>query len=258
MKFPALRPPFVSRPTSHGGVRRIPGHPPAPRWQRAATLVVLDGGPIGAHVGGRVTGLSTMPLPTARPPERRVRLWLAYDGRHHTGWQYSGDGRSVQEQVESAVRKILKSDHLVRVHASGRTDAGVHALGQVVHFAVPDDWRMDGDAWCRAINCFLPPSIRVLDADEAQPDSMPATARPENITGTSFSTARPAPAGSRRGMALAMAAGFGGHAGRRRLFLGNTIFPHLRRSAMMARTRPGNGRNVRRLWRADLTPTARI
>jgi tRNA pseudouridine38-40 synthase len=101
--------------------------------------------------------------------ERRVRLLLAYDGRQHGGWPYVGDGRSVQEAVENAVRRILKSEALVRVHASGRTDAGVHALGQVVHFAVPDDWRMDGAAWCRAINSFLPPSIQVLDASYAVP-----------------------------------------------------------------------------------------
>ena len=101
--------------------------------------------------------------------ERRVRLLLAYDGRPHGGWQFVGDGRSVQEAVECAVMRILKSPNLVRVHASGRTDAGVHALGQVVHFAVPAEWRMDGGAWCRALNSLLPVSIRVLDAADAEP-----------------------------------------------------------------------------------------
>ncbi len=98
------------------------------------------------------------------PAFKRVRLTIAYDGRPFSGWQYVGDGNSVQEKLESAVARILKTDQLVRLHASGRTDAGVHALAQVAHFDVPPDWRMDGTAWCRAINCLLPPSIRVLDA----------------------------------------------------------------------------------------------
>jgi tRNA pseudouridine38-40 synthase len=98
-----------------------------------------------------------------------MRLTLAYDGRPHSGWQHVGDGRSVQEHVEKAVARVLKAGGLVRLHASGRTDAGVHALAQVVHFDIPPDWRMDGPAWVRALNCQLPPSIRVLAADEVDP-----------------------------------------------------------------------------------------
>ena len=110
------------------------------------------------------------PPPDANPPlPRRMKLVLAYDGRHHSGWQHVGDGRSVQEQLEAAIAKILKSDQLTRVHASGRTDAGVHALAQVAHFDVPGDWRMDGAAWTRALNPLLPPSIRVLETTDAPP-----------------------------------------------------------------------------------------
>ena len=110
--------------------------------------------------------------PTPEPddlPPRRMKLVLAYDGRHHSGWQHVGDGRSVQEQLEAAIARVLKSDALTRVHASGRTDAGVHALAQVAHFDVPGDWRMDGASWVRALNPLLPPSIRVLETEDAPP-----------------------------------------------------------------------------------------
>lgn len=96
-------------------------------------------------------------------------MTIAYDGRPHSGWQHVGDGRSVQEHVEVAVARVLKSPRLVRLHASGRTDAGVHALAQIAHFDIPLDWRMETQAWMRALNCQLPPSIRVLAADEVDP-----------------------------------------------------------------------------------------
>lgn len=92
----------------------------------------------------------------------RVRLTIAYDGRPFAGWQSQPGGNTVQDLLEAAVGRILKTEQPVPVHGSGRTDAGVHALGQVAHVDVPDTCRMDVAAWRRALNGQLPPAIRVL------------------------------------------------------------------------------------------------
>src|SRR6187402_3005572 len=91
----------------------------------------------------------------------RIRLTIAYDGRPFAGWQSQPGGNTVQDFVEAAVGRILKTTGPVAVHGSGRTDARVHALGQVAHCDVPDTCRMDEGAWRRALNVHLPPAIRV-------------------------------------------------------------------------------------------------
>ena len=93
----------------------------------------------------------------------RLRLTIAYDGRPFAGWQTQPAGNTVQDWVEAAVAKILKVEQSVVVHGSGRTDAGVHALGQVAHCDVPDDCRMDEAAWRRALNAHLPAAIRMME-----------------------------------------------------------------------------------------------
>jgi tRNA pseudouridine38-40 synthase len=102
----------------------------------------------------------------------RFRLTLAYDGRPFTGWQSQPSGQTVQDTLEAAIRKILP-DHPLRVLASGRTDAGVHALGQVVHFDIPGEKTLPPEAWLRALNVHLPPSVRVLVSDQV-PDTFHA------------------------------------------------------------------------------------
>jgi tRNA pseudouridine38-40 synthase len=62
----------------------------------------------------------------------KIALGVEYDGADFHGWQYQGDVRSVQECLEKALAKV--ADHPVTVHCAGRTDTGVHATGQVVHF----------------------------------------------------------------------------------------------------------------------------
>ena len=93
----------------------------------------------------------------------RLRLTLAYDGRPFAGWQSQPSGQTVQDTLEKALLQILP-DQPLRVTASGRTDAGVHALGQVVHFDTPAGSSLPPDAWLRALNVHLPPSIRVMES----------------------------------------------------------------------------------------------
>lgn len=84
-------------------------------------------------------------------------LVLAYDGTDFAGWQVQRDDRTVQGVVEGALAELLHRP--VRVHGSGRTDAGVHALGQVCHFDDAPDWperRIVG-----ALHGRLPPDVRV-------------------------------------------------------------------------------------------------
>ena len=62
----------------------------------------------------------------------RYVLKIAYDGTEYAGWQCQKNARSVQETLENAIKTALKKS--IRVTASGRTDAGVHAAGQICHF----------------------------------------------------------------------------------------------------------------------------
>lgn len=87
----------------------------------------------------------------------RIALGLEYDGSGFCGWQSQAGGGAVQDAVESALSIV--ADAPVRVVCAGRTDAGVHALAQVVHFdteAVRPD-----TAWVRGVNAHLPDSVAV-------------------------------------------------------------------------------------------------
>jgi tRNA pseudouridine38-40 synthase len=97
----------------------------------------------------------------------RLRFTIAWDGRPFAGWQSQPGGNTVQDLLEAAVARVLKLPEPVAVHGSGRTDAGVHGLGQVAHCVVPKSCRMDAVAWRRAINVHLPPTIRVLEVKRA-------------------------------------------------------------------------------------------
>jgi tRNA pseudouridine38-40 synthase len=97
----------------------------------------------------------------------RLRLTIAYDGRPFAGWQSQPAGNTVQDHLEAALGRILKMETPPAVHGSGRTDAGVHALGQVAHCDVPDTSRMDTAAWRRALNVHLPPGIRIMEVTPA-------------------------------------------------------------------------------------------
>ncbi len=93
---------------------------------------------------------------------RRVKLTLAYDGTAYRGFQVQPDGPTIQAVAEEALSRLLQQP--VKLRAAGRTDAGVHARGQVVDFA--DSGRRPLDAVQRGGNALLPPDIRILSAEE--------------------------------------------------------------------------------------------
>ena len=100
-------------------------------------------------------------------PSRTLRLVLAYDGTDYVGWQRQSDGVSIQGLLEDALRPIEGAD--VTVHGAGRTDAGVHALGQVASFKLSAA-TIDAVTLARALNAVLPLDLRVLRCEEAADD----------------------------------------------------------------------------------------
>jgi len=95
-----------------------------------------------------------------------VRLLVSYDGTDLEGWQAQPLARTVQGELNKALSTVLKVE--VKTYAAGRTDAGVHATGQVVHFQTP---RLIPDkAWVPALNSVLPRDIAVWRAEEVSPD----------------------------------------------------------------------------------------
>jgi len=90
-----------------------------------------------------------------------LKLTIAYDGANFGGWQIQPNADTIQERVEKALAEIAKEP--IRIHGSGRTDAGVHALGQVAHFDAPDHLTMNPFNWVPALNTKLPPQIRIIE-----------------------------------------------------------------------------------------------
>ena len=91
----------------------------------------------------------------------RLRLTVAYDGGPFAGWQSQARGDTIQDRLEAAFSRLCGGGRIA-VHGSGRTDAGVHARGQVAPADVPDRHRHSPTAWRAALNAQLPPHIRVL------------------------------------------------------------------------------------------------
>lgn len=99
------------------------------------------------------------------PTFHRIRLTLHYDGRAFHGWQVQPDQRTVQGELERVVSRLINRP--AAVIGSGRTDAGVHATGQVAAADVPQRWTPD--ALRRAMNALLPEDVWVADAALAPP-----------------------------------------------------------------------------------------
>ena len=87
----------------------------------------------------------------------RIALGLEYNGSLFSGWQSQSNGRGVQDVLEHAIQQI--AGHSIRVHAAGRTDTGVHALMQIIHFDTEASRPIT--AWTRGVNAFLPETVRV-------------------------------------------------------------------------------------------------
>ena len=92
------------------------------------------------------------------------KLTIAYDGTNYCGWQVQINGPTVQSQIEKAMAQI--TGERIRVTGSGRTDAGVHALGQVAGFKSVHS--LSCAQWHRALNGRLPDDIRILDVEELE------------------------------------------------------------------------------------------
>jgi len=95
----------------------------------------------------------------------RVKITLAYVGTAYAGWQRQNHAPTVQGAVEAAAAVI--ADRAVTVYGAGRTDAGVHARGQVAHFETEKSW--PPGEWQRAFNALMPADVRVVDAAQATP-----------------------------------------------------------------------------------------
>lgn len=96
---------------------------------------------------------------------KNIRLTLAYDGTDFHGWQIQPGQPTIQGVLVEVARRLTAEP--VVVHGAGRTDAGVHALGQVANFHTRS--RLTPGEFQRAFNALLPPAIRVLAAEEVEP-----------------------------------------------------------------------------------------
>jgi tRNA pseudouridine38-40 synthase len=97
---------------------------------------------------------------------RRIKAIVEYEGTEYSGWQLQKNANTVQAEIESALKKLLLKK--IRVSAAGRTDAGVHAQGQVI--SVITDSSINNRGILKGTNSFLPPDIRLLNVCEV-PDN---------------------------------------------------------------------------------------
>ncbi|MDX3215670.1 tRNA pseudouridine(38-40) synthase TruA [Streptomyces sp. ME02-6991-2B] len=98
----------------------------------------------------------------------RVRLDLAYDGAEFSGWAKQRSRRTVQGELESALQTVLRLPDPVELTVAGRTDAGVHARGQVAHVDLPEDvWEREGGKLLRRLAGRLPWDVRVWRVSRA-------------------------------------------------------------------------------------------
>ena len=98
--------------------------------------------------------------------KRRIALLLQYDGSDFNGWQSQKKGRPVQDEIEKAMEVLFKEK--IRIVAAGRTDAGVHALGQVIHFDCST--KLTLQKICVSLNGILAKDVAVKNAYYVPPD----------------------------------------------------------------------------------------
>ena len=95
----------------------------------------------------------------------KYKITLEYDGTQYSGWQVQKNARSIQSTLIAAAEKLLETK--VDIQGAGRTDAGVHALGQVAHLECVR--KLTGDALRMGLNDLLPASINILSAESVHP-----------------------------------------------------------------------------------------
>jgi tRNA pseudouridine38-40 synthase len=97
---------------------------------------------------------------------RYFKLTIAYDGSDFHGWQIQANKPTVQGEIVAVLCRLTQEN--VQLHGAGRTDAGVHALGQVGSFRTQSP--LSAGEFQRALNALLPPTIRIVAAEETGPD----------------------------------------------------------------------------------------
>lgn len=97
---------------------------------------------------------------------RHFKLTIAYDGTEFHGWQMQASKPTIQGEVVGVLRRLTQED--IQLHGAGRTDAGVHALGQVASFRTQSG--LSAVEFQRALNALLPLAIRIVGAEEVGPD----------------------------------------------------------------------------------------
>jgi tRNA pseudouridine38-40 synthase len=134
----------------------------------------------GWKAGKAADGMAPVfPIPSALPashieilrmidpaPLPRWKCLVAYEGTAFSGWQAQPDKNAVQDHIERRLAELLQTE--VRIHGSGRTDAGVHARGQVFHF--DGAWRHGAERLLAALRGGLPPVIQVRTAEVVAPE----------------------------------------------------------------------------------------
>ena len=101
--------------------------------------------------------------------KKRIRLTVAYDGTAYCGWQIQNNGRTIQGELNRCLEELL--GHPVETMGASRTDAGVHALGNVAVFDT--DSRIPAEKFSYALNQRLPDDIRIQASQEVDPDFHP-------------------------------------------------------------------------------------
>jgi tRNA pseudouridine38-40 synthase len=97
---------------------------------------------------------------------KNIKITIAYEGTRFHGWQFQPGIPTIQGAIQDAARKITQEK--IFAHGASRTDAGVHALGQVAHFKTHS--ALSALEIQRALNALLPPAIRIVSAEEVGPD----------------------------------------------------------------------------------------
>jgi len=113
---------------------------------------------------GRPVGRNRRPVERKIRPIRRIKLTLAYDGTNFCGWQIQKEERTVQQVLQDALSKLHK--HPVAVVGAGRTDSGVHAMGQTAHFDTSLT-SIPAEKFIPALNSLLPGDVRIRRSVEA-------------------------------------------------------------------------------------------